>query len=62
MPHDRNNEPLKEGDIVHVPCIIKTISIGNEYCNVALETVEVMYPGQFPTAIHLNSKQVVKVE
>lgn len=62
MPHDRNNEPLKEGDIVHVPCIVKSVQIGEEYCNVSLETIYPMPPYTTPNTLTLNTRQTVKVE
>jgi hypothetical protein len=38
------------------------VSTGEEYCNVNLETVEPMFPGEYKSAITLNAKQVELVE
>jgi hypothetical protein len=62
MPHDKNGKLLKVGDTVNVPCIVKSVSSGEEYCNVTLETVEPMYPSDRKDSITLNAKQVEKVE
>lgn len=60
MPHDREGNLLSEGDIVMVPAVVKSVSTGTDYCNVSLETVESMYPGEHKSAMSLNAKQVVK--
>ena len=62
MPHDKNGNVLKEGDRVDVPCIVKSITPGDEYCNVNLETLVPMPPYTVPSTIVLNTKQVEKVE
>lgn len=62
MPHDKNGEPLVEGDLVMIPAVIKGISTGTDYCNLSLETVEPMFPGEHKTGISLNAKQVLKAE
>lgn len=62
MPHDKNGKLLKAGDAVLVPCVVKEVHAGEEYCNVQLETQEPMYPGEYKSGITLNAKQVVKVE
>lgn len=62
MPHDQNNEVLKEGDRVVIPCIVKKVYETQDglYCNVELETEIPMPPYTNPTAITLNTKQVRK--
>lgn len=60
MPHDNRGEELKVGDIVFVPCVIKAIHLTEQYCNVDVETREMLLPTQRPTAITLNSRQTVK--
>lgn len=60
MPHDIDGNELKVGDRVTIETVIKAISMTEEYCNVTLETTEKMYPGDYPTGITLNSKQVRK--
>lgn len=62
MPHDKNGAPLCAGDEVTITCKVKTVNPGEEYCNVSLETVEKMYPGENCTCITLNAKQVVKTD
>lgn len=58
MPHDKNGNVLKVGDIVNVPCKIKSISMGEEYCNVELQTIEKMFPSDNTSTMNLNAKQV----
>lgn len=58
--HDRDGRPLEVGDVVNVPCKITSIVSNSEhYCNVNVETVEPMYPGDSKTSISLNAKQTV---
>lgn len=59
MPHDKNGQVLAVGDWVSVPCRVASISTGEEYCNVGLETTEPMFPGEQKNSISLNAKQVV---
>jgi hypothetical protein len=61
MPHDKNGEVLAVGDRVTVLCEVKTIYLTEEFCNVTLETVEPMFPGDNRCGVTLNAKQVVKV-
>ena len=42
--HDAFGRELKVGDRVMVPMVIKTISLGADYCNVEVETVATMPP------------------
>ncbi len=58
MPHDKNGNLLKEGDTVLIEATVRTIQTGEEYCNLTVDTVEPMYPGDSKTAITLNAKQV----
>lgn len=60
--HDKNGKPLAVGDRVTVTATIKETYLGEEYCNVQLETEEPMYPGDNKTIITLNAKQVEKQE
>lgn len=60
MPHDKNGALLKEGDVVTIRATVRSISSGEEYCNVTLETTEPMYPGDYKSGITLNAKQVEK--
>ena len=61
MPHDKNGQILKVGDKVNVPCVVKEVHAGDEYCNLSLETEEVMFPGEQKSGMVLNTKQVLKV-
>lgn len=57
MPHDRNGIELRVGDVVNVPVLVKKIELTEDYCNVTLETVHKMEPGQYPSSLTLNSRQ-----
>lgn len=37
--HDKNGTLLQKGDIVLVPAVITSLSEGEEYCNVGIETL-----------------------
>ena len=39
MPHDNSNQKLQVGDEVIVKFVIKSLTEGEEFCNVTLETV-----------------------
>ncbi len=58
MPHDKNGNPLKAGDVVLIRARVKQVMAGEEYCNVDVETVEPMPPYEGGTTIVLNTKQV----
>lgn len=60
-PRDHVGKELKVGDEVAVSCIITGLDRHEEYINVALETRYPMYPGNNPTAIILNTKQVLLI-
>ncbi len=60
MPHDREGNELKVGDLVYVPAKIKTIELTEHYCNVTIETSERMPPRDAVTTLVLNSRQTVK--
>lgn len=60
MPHDKNGQELQPGDIVMIPARVKSITPNPEFCNVTVETVEPMFPGEYPVNITLNAKQVTK--
>jgi hypothetical protein len=61
MPHDRKGQPLNIGDKIVIPAIIKDIQDNPDYCNVTLETEEVMHPGDSKNVINLNAAQIEKV-
>jgi hypothetical protein len=60
MPHDRDGQELKVGDLVNVPCRVKAIHLTEDYCNVDLEVRHPMPPAQTINTLALNAKQVVK--
>jgi hypothetical protein len=60
MPHDLKGNLVQVGDKVLVPCVVESVCTGEEYCNVTLKTTEKMFPGEYPTSIVLNAKQVLK--
>lgn len=62
MPHDKNGRALSAGDEVTIRAKVVDVNAGEEYCNVSLDTVEPMYPGEHKTHIVLNAKQVEKAE
>jgi hypothetical protein len=62
MPHDQFGKPLQPGDVVNIPCVIKSISSEEGYCNVELETLHGRRPdGHKDTFSALNTAQVEKV-
>ena len=63
MPHDKNGNLLQVGDRVDIPCVVKSITMDEGYCNLTVETTEVMPPdNKYTNTYSLNSKQVVKQE
>lgn len=58
MTHDRNGRVVVEGDIVNIPCRVKSVQAGIEYCNVTVETLDPMPPYSVPNTITLNTRQV----
>lgn len=61
MPHDRDGNVLQAGDFVQVPCVIESVQVSEEFCNVTLKTETPMPPYTEPSTITINTKQVVKV-
>lgn len=57
--HDINGNPINVGDTVLVPCAVKSVTGGEEYCNIMVETREVMFPGNYKVSIALNARQVL---
>ena len=60
MPHDKNGKEIVVGDRVLVECVVESIVMQADYCNVGLKTVDSMPPYDGGTSLHLNAKQVVK--
>lgn len=58
MPHDRQGNTLKEGDIVMLPVKVKSLAVGEDYCNVTVETLHPMFPGDRHDAFTLNTRQL----
>ncbi len=59
MANDRKGEELNVGDVVMIPCVVKSIdSPHDEFCNITVETAERMYPCEHKTQIILNGRQV----
>jgi len=60
MPHDRKGNLLSIGDHVVIGATVREIQPGEEYCNLNVETIEPMYPGESKSTITLNAKQVTR--
>jgi hypothetical protein len=61
--HDRNGKPLKEGDLVLIPCVVKSLQATEEYCNVGLETLYGRRPdGAKETVYAINTAVTVLVD
>ncbi len=58
--HDRKGNPLSVGDHVVIEATVRDLQAHDEYCNITVETVEPMYPGENKSAITLNAKQVTR--
>lgn len=62
MSHDRDGNLLEIGDFVYIPCIVKSISPAEGYCNLTLETIIPMPPeNKYTNTYSLNTKQIIKV-
>ena len=61
MPHDRNGNPISVGDEISIPCIVKQIQPGDEYCNVTVAAKYPMPPYTTEYTLTLNTKQVEKL-
>ena len=58
MPHDKFGQELKLGDDVIVRGVVTNITQSDGYCNIGVETEELMYPSNEKTMLWLNSQQV----
>lgn len=58
MPHDRKNHPIKIGDIVSIPAVVTGVDRHPNYINIAVETIEPMFPAEHKTPLLLNARQV----
>jgi len=61
MPHTKTGEEIKVGDRVIVEFKVKSLTLDENYCNVTLETVEPMFPGEYNIGLTLNAKQIAGV-
>ena len=63
MPHTMQGAELQVGDEVIMRFVVKNVMTNEEYCNVTLESVEKLYPGNYPTTLGaVNTKQTEKIE
>lgn len=62
MPHDKNGKLIKVGNIVLIPCKVKSITMSEDYCNLTVESLYYMPPYEQPTTYTLNAKQVILQE
>jgi exonuclease VII large subunit len=58
MPHDAKGKLLKIGDPVIIRGKVKQIYPGGGYCNIVVETAANLWPGNGPSAISLNARQM----
>lgn len=61
MPHDAAGKELKVGDLVHIPCLVRSVSRTEEACNLTVETELPALGSEYKPVITLNSRQVFKV-
>lgn len=63
MSHDKNGTLIQPGDIVTVECVVKSVTPDNDFCNLNLESVEVM-PGNGTkcSIAAINAKQVLLIK
>lgn len=60
--HDTNGTPLNVGDKVLIPAVVKTLSPGDDYCNVCIETTLGRRPdGRKEQIAAINTGVLVKV-
>jgi hypothetical protein len=63
MPHDKNGKEVVIGQEVIMRFKVTAVMQGTEYCNVNLESVEKLYPGNYPTLLSaVNTKQLEVIE
>jgi hypothetical protein len=60
MPHDRNGTKIEAGDVVNIPCIVRSVSSDGDFCNMTVDTIEVMPGNKTKNTITLNCKQCDK--
>ena len=57
MPHLKHGQVVNVGDEVVIRAAVKSVTTGEEYCNLTVETVEPMYPGDYKSSITINARQ-----
>lgn len=59
--HDAFGRELKVGDIVVIPCRVKTIHASDDYCNADLELVAAMPPNMTKSSFSaINTRQTIR--
>lgn len=58
MPHDANGKVVKVGDIVNIPCVVKSVTPAEDFCNCTLETKYAMKGNDSKNTITLCANQV----
>ncbi len=59
MPHDHDGHLVSVGDIIHIPCVVKSITSDEGYCNLTVETKYTMPPeNKYTDTYTLNASQV----
>lgn len=58
MPHDKNGKVVEVGQVVKIDFKVTAVQRGEDYCNVTLETLDRMYPGDHKSSFTANAKQV----
>jgi len=62
MPHDLNGKLIEVGNVVLIPCKVKSITMDENYCNLTVESVYSMPPNNTRNEWVLNTKQVILQE
>lgn len=61
--HDRNGTLLQKGDTVLIPCVIDSLSEGEDFCNVTLKSVFGRRPDDAKEVVSaINTGVLVKVK
>lgn len=61
MPHDRDGNVLEPGDFVVVRCVVNSITTGEEFCNLTLESIEGRKPDGYKETLCINANVVEKI-
>lgn len=61
--HDARGKPLKAGDLVLIPALVKEVSAAEDYCNCNIETQIGRRPdGAKETIYAINTGVLIKVD